>query len=197
MDLFFPGILTMFVLFAVTMNARSIVEERKKGTLERLLTTNLTVGQLFIGKFFANCSRGFVQTLILLVLAFAVFQLATPISFFECVAFAIVYVAAVSSLGLIIASIVRTEDQATWLSVFFTMTMVVISGTFFEISEGSLMDTLSKISVNTYANDAFRTIIAEEGGLADLGLELGIMAGVAMVGLIVSRILFRVVSEGK
>jgi len=41
---FLPGIITMFVLFAITLGSRTLVEERKKGTLERLLTTRLSVG---------------------------------------------------------------------------------------------------------------------------------------------------------
>ncbi len=190
---FLPGIVTMFVLFAITLSARSIVEERKKGTLERLLTTRLSVKQLFVGKFLSSVSRGFVQTLILLILAYMVFQLFTPLSFVEALVIALIFAAAASALGLVIASVVRTEEQATWVAVFFTMAMVMVSGTFFTISKGSVMYIISKVSINTYANDAFRAIIAQGGSLADLGLELGILAGVAVVGLGISRILFRVV----
>ncbi len=194
---FLPGIVTMFVLFAITLSARAIVEERKKGTLERLLTTRLSVWQLFWGKFLASISRGFVQTLILLILAYMVFQLFTPLSFVESLVIALIFAAAASALGLVIAAIVRTEDQATWIAVFFTMAMVMVSGTFFAISEGSVMHTISKVSINTYANDAFRTIIVDGGSLGDIGLELEVLAGVIVVGLILSRILFKVMPGGK
>ncbi len=196
-QMFLPGIVTMFVLFAITLSARAIVEERRKGTLERLLTTRLTVGQLFAGKFLANVSRGFVQTLILLVLAYAVFQIFTPLTFIECLVIALIFAAAASALGMVIAAIARSEDSATWIAVFFTMVMVMLGGTFFEISEGSVLYSISQFSINTYANSAFKTIIAEGGSLANLGLELGVMAGVAVVGLILSRILFKVMPGGK
>ena len=194
---FLPGIITMFVLFAITMSARAIVEERKKGTLERLLTTRLSVGQLFMGKFLASVSRGFVQALILLILAYMVFQLFTPLSFVEALVIALIFAAAASTLGLVIASIVRTEDQASWVAAFFTMAMVMTGGTFFPITEGSVLDIISKASINTYANDAFRTIIAQGGSLADLGLELGVLAGVIVGGLLLSRMLFKVMPGGK
>jgi ABC-2 type transport system permease protein len=194
---FLPGIVTMFILFAITLSARAIVEERRKGTLERLLTTRLSVGQLFMGKFLAGISRCFVQTLILLVLAYVVFQLFTPLSFVESLVIALVFAAAASALGLVIASVARSEDAATWIAVFFTMVMVMLGSTFFEIAEGSVLYTISKASINTYANDAFKVIIAQGGSLADLGLELGVLAGVAVVGLGVSRILFRVMPRGK
>jgi ABC-2 type transport system permease protein len=194
---YLPGIVTMFILFAITLSARAIVEERRRGTLERLLTTRLSVGQLFMGKFLAGVSRGFVQTLILLVLAYAVFQLFTPLSFVECLVIALIFAAAASALGLVIAAIARSEEAATWIAVFFTMVMVMLGGTFFEISKGSALYTISKASINTYANDAFKVIIAQGGSLADLGLELGVLAGVAVVGLGVSRVLFRVMPGGK
>lgn len=196
-NLFLPGVITMFVLFAITLSARAIVEERKKGTLERLLTTRLTVGELFLGKFLSNVSRGFVQTFILLALAYIVFQLFTPLTFIECLVIALVFAAAASALGMVIAAVARSEDGATWIAVFFTMVMVMLGGTFFEIGEGSVLATLSKFSINTYANDAFRTVISEGGSLANLGLEMGVMAGVAGVGLILSRILFKVMPGGK
>ncbi len=194
---YLPGIITMYVLFALTIGARTIVEERKRGTLERLLTTRLSTGELFFGKFLASVSRGFVQTVILLGLSYAVFRLFTPVSFLESLAFAVVYIAAASALGMIIASVARSEEAASWIGVVFTMFMVMLGGTFFEISEGTVLDIVSKVSINTYANDALRTIISEGGSLGDTTLPLIVMGGVIVVGLTVSRVFFKVVSGGK
>ena len=94
--------MTMFVLFAITLSARAIVEERKKGTLERLLTMRLSVGQLFMGKYLANVLRGFVQTFMLLILTYVVFRLFTPISFVETLVVALVFSAAGGARGLVI-----------------------------------------------------------------------------------------------
>ncbi len=194
---FFPRIVTMFVLFAITLTARTVVEERKKGTLERLLTTQLSVGQLFVGKFLASISRGFVQTFILLALAYIVFQIFTPLSFAQSLVLALIFAAAASAVGLVIASVVRSEDSATWIAVFFTMATVMLGGTFFEITEGSVVATISKISINTYANDAFNMVIAQGGSLADIGLELAVLGGVAIAGLALSRILFKIAPGGR
>ena len=194
---FLPGIITMYVLFAITLTANTIVQERRKGTLERLLTTRLSVGQLFTGKFLAAILRGLLQTFILLALSYIVFRIFTPLSFLECLVVAIIFAAAGGALGMLIASVVRSEDAATWTAVVFTMAMVMVSGTFFEIPEGSVIEIISRISINTYANNAFKTLIIEGGSLADLGFELGIIAGIAVVALGISRVLFRVVPGGK
>lgn len=194
---FLPGIITMFVLFAITLNARAIIEESKKGTLERLMITRLTTGQLFLGKFIGGVFRGFLQTLILLVLAYAVFRVFTPLSFLSCLVIALVYAAAASALGLVIAVAIRSEDAATWVAVFFTMLMTMLGGTFFTVASGSIWDTISRFSINTYANDAIKTVLIDGGALADVSPAIGILAGVAVIGVVLSRIFFKVVPGGK
>jgi ABC-2 type transport system permease protein len=193
---YLPGIVTMYVLFAIAMAARVIVEERRKGTLERLLTTRLSVGELFIGKFFASVSRGFVQTLILLGLSYAVFQVFTPLSFLASLVIALIFAGAASGIGLIIASIARSEAGASWIAVVFSVITFMFGGTFFEIAKGGGLYTISRLSINSYANEAFSVIIAEGGSLADVGTDLGILAGVMVVGLLISRLIFRVVPGG-
>lgn len=196
-EVFLPSILTMYVMFAITLTARVIVEERRKGTLERLMTTRLEVKQLFFGKFLAFCARGLIQTLILMLLAYAVFQMFTPASFFQALAIVVVFLAAVSGLGLVIASVARTEDQAVWIAVVFTMVMVILGGTFFELPESGVLAALSNISVNTYANGALKAVINEGASLASVGVEVAVLAVVAVVSLIVSRYLFKVMPGGR
>ena len=197
MNEFLPGVVTMFVLFSITLSARAIVEEKKKGTLERLLTTRLGVSELFFGKFSASVTRGLLQTFILLALAYIVFQIFTPFSFIQALIVALFFAAAGSSIGLVIASVVRSEDAASWIAVFFTMAMVMISGTFFSIPEDSALYTASQLSINTHANNAFTAIIAEGGSLSSVARELSILAVVAVAGLGLSRVLFRAVPGGK
>ena len=194
---FLPGVITMFVLFAVNLTAQALVEERRKGTLERLMATRLKIGELFGGKFMAYMARGFVQTVILLLLAYAVFRIFTPLSFLEALVIALIFAAAASTIGLIIGSVSRTPNQATWISVFFTMLMVMLSGTFVPVTEGTVLGTLSHFSINTYANDAFRTIISKGGNLGDVTTDIIVMVSVAVVGLVLSRFLFKATQTGK
>ncbi len=194
---FLPGILTMFVLFAITLTAQTVVDERRNGTLERLLTTRLTANQLFAGKFLAGMLRGFVQTVILLVLSWAVFQFFTPLSFLWALIIAIVFAAAASAIGLVIAAVSRTPDQATWISVVVTNVTVLLSGTFFTPAAGSLFDKLTHFSLNTYANEAFVAIISKGETIAAVTGDLAVIAAVGVAAIIVSRLLFRAVPGGR
>jgi ABC-2 type transport system permease protein len=193
---YLPGIITMYVLFSLSLSAMAIVEERRRGTLERLLTTRLNVGELFFGKYLAAIARGFIQTLILLVLSYAVFQMFTPLSFLACLVVSIVFTAAAAAIGMIIASISRTESAANWIAIVVTMFMVMVGGTFFSVAEGSALGTIGMFSLNTYANKAYSIIVSQSGSLGETWPQLAVMAGVAVVGLVISRFIFRAVPGG-
>lgn len=190
---YLPGIVTMYVLFSLTLVAMMIVEERKRGTLERLLSTRLSAGELFFGKFMSIVARGFVQTLILFGLSYAVFNMFTPVSFLAAVFITLIFAAAAAALGMIIASIARTEGVANWIAVVVTMFMAMMGGTFFPVSPGSIIEKMGTFSLNTYANRALGKIITEGGTLADAWQPLAVMAGVAVIGLIISRLIFKAV----
>ena len=111
-DRLVPGLLVMFLMFAVTMNAQTLVEERQNGTLERLMTTRLGVNQLFLGKFMAGVLRAVVQALVLLALAFAVLRVGDIADFAELTVFSALVAMAVSAIGLVIGSIARTRDPS-------------------------------------------------------------------------------------
>ena len=195
-DQFLPGIITMFVLFAISLSAQVIVEERRKGTLERLLTTRLTRGELFVGKFLSGLLRGFLQALMLLVLSYIVFQLFTPLSFLQVLVVAFIFAAASSALGLVIAAIARTPDQAIWISVVFTNVSVILGGTFFAIPAGTFFATLSKFSINTYVNDALVGMITQGKSLSTYWFDVAVIVAVTVAALILSRMFFRPVPGG-
>jgi ABC-2 type transport system permease protein len=184
------GLLTMFMMFAVSLNAQSLVVERTNGTLERLMTSRLSVNQLFAGKFLASSLRGAVQALVLLLLGFAVMRIAGPGELVQALAYAVLFGAAVSAIGLVIAGLARTRDQAIWSAVFFTMLMTTFSGTFVPFESGP-MEVISRFTLNRHAFEALRDILAGSGGLAEQGLGLAILGAVVVLGLGAARAVFR------
>ena len=194
-DRLFPGILTMFLMFAVTLAAASLVLERQNGTLERLLTTPLGINQLFFGKFLAGVFRATVQALILMVLAFVVLRPGGPAAFLEILVLAVLVAAAVSTVGLVIAALARTRDQAAWIATIFTMFMTVFGGTFVDVGDSGPLSFVSKLTINKYAIDSMESVLSGTGRLLDQGVAVAVMVGVAIVGLAVARSLFKV-SEG-
>ena len=192
-----PGLIVMFVMFSVTLAAQAMVEDRRTGTLERLMTTRLGVNQLFVGKLLSGMMRAMFQTVVMLSLAFVVFRPGGPLAYAELLAFALLAAAAFTSVSLVIGAMARNRNQATWAAVFFTLVMVVFSGTFFQITEGTLMHSISRATINAYAIDAMQNILGKGEHLGQQWLEMAVMAGVAVVGLTVARLLFRITPEGR
>ena len=88
-----PGIMVMFLMFALTMGAQTLVEERQNRTLERLMTTRLSVNGLFAGKFLAGVLRATAQAAILLALAFVALRIGGAADFGRLMAFSVLVAA--------------------------------------------------------------------------------------------------------
>jgi ABC-2 type transport system permease protein len=189
-----PGVTVMFLMFAVTMGAQTLVEERRIGTLERLMTTRLGINQLFAGKFLSGTLKATLQAVILLALGFAALRVGDASDFSQLISFSILVAAAVSAVGLVIGAAARTRDQAIWAAVFFTMFMTIFGGTFFAVADGPLA-VIARFTINHYAIESMESILSSGANLAEEVVGLGIMVGVTVVGLVVARTLFKV-SEG-
>ncbi len=192
-----PGILVMILLLTVSLSAQTLVQERENGTLERLLTTQLTSNQLFLGKFLAGTARATLQAAILVILAFIVLRPAGLEALAQTLLLTLLLGASVTVIGLVISALARTTDQATWAAVSLTMFMTVFGGTFFELVPGSVLEMLSRFTLNRYAIDALGAVLDGTGNLSDQGMEIMIMGGVAIVGLVAARLLFRSAGGGR
>ena len=194
LDRLVPGMIVMFMLFTVSLGSQSVVDERRLGTLERLMTTRIGVGGLFFGKFLSGVLRALVQAALFLTLAFAVLRVGGVAEYANLFAFCALVAACASAVGLLISALARTRDQAAWAAVVFTMSMTIFGGTFFDVSEGAL-STIAAFTITSYAVDSMSAMLAAGESLAGQGTGAAVLAGVAIAALIAARLLFRV-SEG-
>lgn len=196
--LFLPGTLVMFLMFTIMLGSTSIVEDRRIGILERLLTTRLSINQLFLGKFLSFVVIATFQASILLGLAFVVLRPAGPTVFAQMVAFSIFVSLALSALGLVIAGVAKTQDQASWYGVSFTLYMSVFGGAFFDAGTAAgPLELLSRFTVSRYAIDALRNIASGAETIFDQSLEIAVLGAVAALGLTAARLLFRAAEGGR
>lgn len=192
-----PGILVMILMLATMFSAQTLVEERRGGTLERLLTTRLTVNQLFLGKFLAGVARTAFQAVVLLGLAFIVLRPGGPGAFVQMLTVSLLLGAAVSAIGLVVSALARTPDQASWAMVSLTMFMTVFGGTFFDPVPGTALEILSRVTLNRYAMDALGGVVNGAETLVDQSTEIIVLGAVAIVALLAARLLFRSAEGGR
>ncbi len=130
-----PGVLAL-ILLIITSNlaAMAIVREKELGTLEQLNVTPLRRWELIVGKLLPYALIGFVDILLVVVVAVWWFEVPLRGSLLLLFAMSLVYVLCTLSLGLFISTISDTQQQAMMTATFFFLTpMIYLSGFIFPI----------------------------------------------------------------
>ncbi len=198
--IYLPGLVTMFTLFSVSLTSVALVEERKKGTVERLMTTRVSRGEYLLGNWLGSFGRGYLQVLFLFGLAWAAFRIFTPASFAAVLAFSAVAIFAVAGIGLVIAALSRTSEMANWVAVFFTMIMTMLGGSFFDTAGAKgIMAVLTRLTYNFWANDGLRRIISKGEALTSAPIlkDMAVLIGIGLGAWAVALTFFRLRGDDK
>jgi ABC-2 type transport system permease protein len=195
------GIAVMFLLFSMTGAAGGLLEEEETGTLERLLTSNVTMGTLLASRWVFYGGVGVLQLVMMFVWGWAVFDLdmwsAKRIVGF--LAMTVVTAAAAASFGLVLAAICRSRAQLSGISTVVILVMSALGGSMvprFIMPE--FMSTVSRFTFNGWALDGYLKVFwyadPEAGlleSLAYLAPQLAVLAGLAVAFFLLARRLAR------
>lgn len=143
-----PGIVVVLVtIISMMLSAMGLVREKEIGTLEQLMVTPLKRYQLVLGKIMPFLILTFVELAIVLVAAQIIFPIHMMGSYWLLAALAFLYLFTTLGLGILISTISNTQQQAMFISWFFMVFMILMSGFFIPIE--NMPETLQKI---TYLN---------------------------------------------
>jgi ABC-2 type transport system permease protein len=184
----------MFLLFMASASAGALLEEREKGTLERLLGTRLGMTRLLAGKWLFTLFIGWVQLFIMFVWGSLVFQLILwrPERVLAVVALSFVTAAAASGFGLLMATLCKTRAQQAGVSTIVVLMLSALGGSMIpRFIMADWMQTLGLITPNAWALDGFQQIFWRDRNVFDILPNLGVLAGAAVAMLIASRLLAR------
>ena len=187
---FAPGMALLFLMYAVTLGARTLLSERREGTLARMLAAPLSPTQVLGGKIGGIFLGGFLQLATLIVLTTLLFQLrwGNPLSVFVLVVAAAL---AATGWGLLIASLAANAAQISNLGMALTLLFGILGGSFLPLNTaGPLLNWLSRITPNRWALDGFTALAAGEGPAAVFGPVAALLA-MAVVLFVAAALLFR------
>ncbi|MEL7267707.1 MAG: ABC transporter permease, partial [Planctomycetota bacterium] len=105
------GIAVMFLLFGATNAGGALMEERENQTLERLLTTRLSMDELLLGKWCFQTALGVLQVGIMFVWGALVFGIDLFSNFDGFLVMTIVTSGAAASFGLLLATLCKSRGQ--------------------------------------------------------------------------------------
>ena len=187
-----PGYLTMFVFFAAAMSAEAIVRERRNHTLERLMSNGTRRESVVIGKFLSALYRGILQILVLWVAGIFVFNIDLGVSPAAVVLISLLMVLASSAFGVMLASVVRTENAASGLGVLVSLALAPLGGCWWPLFiTPQWMQSLAKLTPHGWANTAFNKLMLFGAEFGDVAAEMGMLALFAAAFLAVTLWRFR------
>lgn len=143
-----PAIMVILITMVCgMMSGMAVVREKEIGTLEQLLVTPLTPGQLIAGKLIPFAVLGIVElgfTTVLALIWFHITFAGSVLLLFGC---ALAYMLVVLGGGLLASTVSHTQQQAMFTIWFFTIFGILTSGFFFPVE-----NMPATIYYLTYAN---------------------------------------------
>jgi ABC-2 type transport system permease protein len=187
-----PAVLAM-VLLLVTMilPSMAVVREKEIGTLEQIIVSPLQSWQLILGKLAPFVVIGLIDLCLITAVMRLLFGVPLRGSFLLLVFMTLLYLLNTLGFGLLISTIVSTQQQAMMFSAFALMVpMIYLSGLIFPIENmPAIFQCVSYIIPVRYYGNVLRGIFLRGSGLEVLWPEaLAMLAeGLLVLGLAALR----------
>jgi len=190
-DFIGPGIIIFGLLILIPTSARTVVRDKEKGMLSRLLTTPTRPVDFILG-----------YSLYLVVIAIAqiiIFMVAACLLGMDIVgnfwlAFLIFFLAGLCSIGvgMVVASLSKTEQQAEPLCWLISMPLAMLSGCWFSIEMmPQYLRGLAYAFPYAHAIDASRGILVRGVGMEAVSNDFLFLIGWAVIIFTIGIILFQ------
>ena len=196
MQFMYPGLVAMAVVTGALAAGISVASDREDGFLREILVAPVSRTGIILGKSVGAAAVGLTQTVLLLAvgplvgvdLSFGVIIRLVPI--------AVILSLAVSGLGILVSSYVRSQQGVQMLIQLLVFPLVFLAGVFFPVDSVPVwMEVLSKANPVTYGVDAIRQIVlgsnlAPEGlGVTVLGHTMSLRDDVLVMSALAATLL--------
>jgi ABC-2 type transport system permease protein len=186
-----PGILVLLVtMIAIFLAGMNIVREKEIGTLEQINVTPIKKYQFIIGKLLPFWLLGMFELGFGLMICWFVFHIGIAGSIGVIFLFAGIYLLAVLGIGFFISNFTNTQQQAMFLSWFFMVIFILMSGLFTPVeSMPGWAKVITEFNPVRYFVEVMRMVMLKGAGLQEILPQLGkllvyalIMNGLAVAG---------------
>ena len=182
-DYMVPGILVLLVtIVALAITSMNIVREKEIGTLEQLNVTPVTRLQFVASKLLPFWIIALVDLALGLGVAKVVFDVPMEGSLLVVFGAALVYLFVALGLGLLISTVVETQQQAMFISFTVNMVFLLMSGLFTPIqSMPGWARMVAEVSPVKHFIEGMRAVLLKGAGLAETTTPILVLAGMGAV----------------
>lgn len=186
-----PGILALLVtMVGAFLSSMNIVREREIGTIEQINVTPIRKYQFVIGKLLPFWILAIFELCFGLVIGLLLYKIPFLGNFGVLLGFAALYLLLIMGMGLLISTLSENQQQAMFLSWFFMVIFIFLSGMFTAVENmPEWAQAITRLNPLRYFIEAVRMIILKGSGFGDLTQHMWILALYAAVinGLAILR----------
>jgi ABC-2 type transport system permease protein len=188
-----PGLLMMIVMMgAMTGIPRAIAHEKEIGTFDGILAAPVNEISIIMGKTLAQTVRGFVQGIIVMIIAILIFGVSVQGSLLLTGGVLLLGIFSFIGLGILLTALSNNEETASILMMVLQFPMMFLTGIFFPIQQMPwFMQYVSQLLPLTYAVTAMRKVMILGAGIQDILPEVAIMVAFGAVMLVIAIPVFR------
>jgi ABC-2 type transport system permease protein len=170
----------VLVIVTSIVTAMGLTREREVGTMEQLLVTPMSSVTLMVGKTIPYAMFGLVDEMLILLAGNLLFDV--PVRGVGLVFFATaVYLVATLGIGLFIATVARTQQQALMGGFFFLLPAILLSGFLTSVDSMPVwIKPITWINPVKYFVDICRSVLLRRASLGDV---LGALTSLAVLGV--------------
>ena len=186
------GIGVMFLLFSASAAGGAILDESESGTLDRILSSRVTMNTLLLGKLLYSALLGFTQLTVMFLWGALVFKVELFRHLGGFIVMASVTSLASAGLGLALASACKTRAQLGALTTLVVLVMSALGGSMvprFIMPE--LLQKIGLVTFNAWALDGFTKIFWREEPVAHVWPQVLVLIGAATLFFAIARRLAR------
>jgi ABC-2 type transport system permease protein len=166
--------------------------ERQRGTLRRLLTTPASKGTYLLGTILGNVLWALVQMLILMTFGALVMKVNWADAPAPMAVMMVASTLAAAALGTMLGTFVKSESQASGLSIMLGMVMALLGGCWYPIELfPAAMQTAVKVLPTTWAMQGILDILLRGRGVVEILPIAGVLLGFAALFFVVGIWRFR------
>lgn len=165
-----PGIIAILVtMIGGYLSALNIVKEKEMGTIEQINVTPIRKHHFIIGKLIPFWVMGIIVFTLGMLVGWLVYGIVPVGNIALLYFFVALYLWAVLGLGLLISTFAETQQQAMFISFFFIMIFILMSGLFTPIeSMPGWAQVVSRLNPVTYFIEVMRMVVLKGSGLTHI-----------------------------
>jgi ABC-2 type transport system permease protein len=187
-----PSILAMALMQLGVFAAIPLVQQREKGILKRMGATPLPRWKLVGSNVLLRLIVAIVDAVVILGIGLLFFNVQIVGNLLAVVGLVLLGAGSFLALGFMLASFLRTEEQATGVVQIVQIPMMFLSGIFFQFDFlPGFLRTVGMFMPLTYLGDAFRQVMVNGTQVAPLGVDVAVLTGWLVVCLAVAGRSFR------